>query len=88
MGCDAGTDCESLHPPDDGRVAEHPAIDHDHSLTLIEQTHAVPIDFQETPAVRAPEFPANLDWIHTGNQPLRLSDLRGKIVLLDFWTYG
>ena len=40
------------------------------------------------PAVHAPEFPAGLDWIHTGGRPITLADLRGKIVLLDFWTYG
>jgi hypothetical protein len=40
------------------------------------------------PAVRAPDFPGNLDWIHTGNRSLTLADLRGKIALLDFWTYG
>ena len=34
----------------------------------------------------APDFPAQLDWI--GHPGLRLSDLRGKIVILDFWTYG
>jgi hypothetical protein len=45
-------------------------------------------DSPAMPAVRAPDFPANLDWIHTGNRPLGLTDLRGKIVLLDFWTYG
>jgi hypothetical protein len=45
-------------------------------------------DFSATPAVRAPDFPANLDWIHTNNRALSLADLRGKIVLLDFWTYG
>ncbi|MDJ0498696.1 MAG: thioredoxin-like domain-containing protein, partial [Acidimicrobiia bacterium] len=37
--------------------------------------------------VPAPEFPAGLDWINTP-QPLQLAELRGKIVLLDFWTYG
>ena len=37
--------------------------------------------------VRAPEFLPNLDWINT-ESPLTLSDLRGKLVLLDFWTYG
>ena len=40
-----------------------------------------------TPRVRAPEFPAGLDWLNCP-RPLTLSDLRGKIVLLDFWTYG
>ena len=34
--------------------------------------------------VRAPEFPA-LDWLNTG-RPLRMADLRGKVVVLDFWT--
>ena len=38
--------------------------------------------------VRAPDFPANLDWINTNGRALSLADLRGKIVLLDFWTYG
>jgi hypothetical protein len=37
--------------------------------------------------VRAPEFPPGLDWINT-RVPLRLTDLRGKIVILEFWTYG
>ena len=34
----------------------------------------------------APEFPADLDWLNTSG-PLRMQDLRGKFVLLDFWTY-
>lgn len=37
--------------------------------------------------VSAPEFPTDLDWLNTG-RPLKLSELRGKVVLLDFWTYG
>ena len=36
----------------------------------------------------APEFPDGLDWLNTGGQSLRLEDLQGKVVLLDFWTYG
>jgi DNA-binding beta-propeller fold protein YncE len=34
----------------------------------------------------APEFPP-LEWLNT-DRPLTLQDLRGKVVLLDFWTYG
>ena len=35
----------------------------------------------------AREFPTGLDWINT-DEPLTLAGLRGRIVLLDFWTYG
>ncbi|MGQ9541959.1 MAG: thioredoxin-like domain-containing protein [Armatimonadota bacterium] len=38
------------------------------------------------PAVNAAEFPEGLEWLNT-DRPLRLKDLRGKIVMLDFWTY-
>jgi hypothetical protein len=34
-----------------------------------------------------PDFPLGLDWLNTA-QPLSLKDLRGKVVLLDFWTFG
>ena len=37
--------------------------------------------------VHAPEFREGLDWIGV-ERPLRLTDLRGRLVLLDFWTYG
>ncbi|KAJ9557732.1 hypothetical protein OSB04_012346 [Centaurea solstitialis] len=33
-----------------------------------------------------PEFPAKLDWLNTAPLQLR-RDLKGKVVLLDFWTY-
>ena len=35
----------------------------------------------------APEFPTGLDWINTEDE-ISLFNLRGKVVLLDFWTYG
>lgn len=34
---------------------------------------------------RAPEFPAGADWLNS--EPLTLARLRGKLVILDFWTY-
>lgn len=37
--------------------------------------------------IDAPEFPEGLDWINT-SEPIELNDLKGKVVLLDFWTYG
>ena len=37
--------------------------------------------------IPAPEFPSGLDWLNTGRR-LSLAELRGKVVLLDFWTYG
>jgi thiol-disulfide isomerase/thioredoxin/sugar lactone lactonase YvrE len=37
--------------------------------------------------VTAPEFTTGLEWINV-EQPLTMVALRGKIVLLDFWTYG
>ncbi|MCX7786913.1 MAG: thioredoxin-like domain-containing protein [Spirochaetes bacterium] len=35
----------------------------------------------------APEFPEGMEWLNV-KEPLRFSTLKGKIVLLDFWTYG
>ncbi|WP_236790441.1 NHL domain-containing thioredoxin family protein [Amycolatopsis sp. GM8] len=37
--------------------------------------------------VRAPELSGDV-WLNTGGRQLRLAELRGKIVLLDFWTSG
>src|SRR6476661_7077932 len=36
----------------------------------------------------APDFTGNERWFNTpGNRPLSLKQLRGKVVLVDFWTY-
>ena len=38
---------------------------------------------------RAPNFTGITAWFNTpGDQPLSLSQLRGKVVLVDFWTYS
>lgn len=36
--------------------------------------------------VNAPEFKGEVGWLNV-EKPLRIRDLRGKVVLLDFWTY-
>jgi DNA-binding beta-propeller fold protein YncE len=37
--------------------------------------------------VRAPELSGARSWLNT-DKPLSIAGLRGKVVLLDFWTYG
>ncbi|HYX42412.1 MAG TPA: thioredoxin-like domain-containing protein, partial [Pyrinomonadaceae bacterium] len=37
--------------------------------------------------VRAPELEGGRGWLNT-DKPLTIAGLRGKVVLLDFWTYG
>ena len=36
--------------------------------------------------MRAPEFSSNATWINV-DKPIRLADLKGRVVLLDSWTY-
>ena len=39
----------------------------------------------ESGPVPAPEFPTNVNWLQGG--PLKLADLRGRPLLIDFWDY-
>ena len=34
----------------------------------------------------APDFGPGLDWLNT-DAPVSLADLKGKVVVIDFWTY-
>jgi thiol-disulfide isomerase/thioredoxin/sugar lactone lactonase YvrE len=40
-----------------------------------------------SPRIHAPELDGAVDWLNVP-APLSLAALRGKVVLLDFWTYG
>jgi cytochrome c biogenesis protein CcdA/thiol-disulfide isomerase/thioredoxin len=49
-----------------------------------------PVRSQVLPVLgRAPEFLGIAHWLNTpGGRPLSLASLRGKVVLVDFWTYS
>ena len=53
---------------------------------LAQESQPAPQDLYEGRAA-APEFPPGLDWLNV-DRPLTMQGLRGKIVILDFWTYG
>ena len=43
---------------------------------------------EDAPRVRAPDFTGADAWLNTdGDKPLSIKDLKGQVVLLDFWTY-
>lgn len=55
--------------------------------TAPETTLAAGAGATEPDFLPAPEFPIGVDWLNT-DRPLSFDELKGKIVLLDFWTYG
>lgn len=51
-----------------------------------EATPAAPIKVAAAQAATAPDFAGISAWFNS--KPLSIADLRGKVVLVDFWTYG
>jgi thiol-disulfide isomerase/thioredoxin len=46
----------------------------------------IPVESGDHPVIEAPEFPGGLAWLQS--QPLRMADLRGRVVVVHFWTNG
>jgi DNA-binding beta-propeller fold protein YncE len=57
------------------------------TIFLILMAQGVFMSVQEKARVRAPEITGGRGWLNT-DKPLSLAALKGKVVLLDFWTYG
>jgi thiol-disulfide isomerase/thioredoxin len=57
-----------------------------HSVSLYSQ-EGFEMSVQERARIRAPELSGGRGWLNT-DKPLSLAGLKGKVVLLDFWTYG
>ena len=51
-----------------------------------EVSQTAPIRVAATSPQAAPDFTGINNWFNS--KPLSLADLRGKVVLVDFWTYG
>ena len=46
----------------------------------------IPMASAQTKRIRAPELTGGTAWLNV-SRPLTIADLKGKVVLLDFWTY-
>ena len=55
--------------------------------SVLHQQEGLDMPVQENQRLRAPELKGHRGWLNI-DKPLSLSALRGKVVLLDFWTYG
>jgi thiol-disulfide isomerase/thioredoxin len=58
-----------------------------HINTRSASSKGLEIALQERSKIRAPELTGDRGWLNT-DKPLSLAGLKGKVVLLDFWTYG
>lgn len=78
---EAGVPTRNGVPTGTGNSKNAPA----NSQLTAEEEETVPLDDIGV----APEFTDTEDWFNTpGDKPLTMKGLRGKVVLIDFWTYS
>jgi cytochrome c biogenesis protein CcdA/thiol-disulfide isomerase/thioredoxin len=81
IAANGSSDCEGA-----GTSTVHPVARDASQATLLKTAHTLP------DLGTAPEFTETQDWFNTGvgghsHTPLTLPSLRGRVVLVDFWTY-
>jgi cytochrome c biogenesis protein CcdA/thiol-disulfide isomerase/thioredoxin len=77
VAANGSSDCEGA-----GTTKVDPAPRNASEATLLAAAHTLP------DLGTAPEFTDTQDWFNTpGDRPLTLPSLRGRVVLVDFWTY-
>jgi cytochrome c biogenesis protein CcdA/thiol-disulfide isomerase/thioredoxin len=77
VAANGSSDCEGT-----GTSTIHAAAPNASQATLLAAAHSLP------DIGTAPEFTETEDWFNTpGDRPLTLPSLRGRVVLVDFWTY-
>ncbi len=79
----APTAVAAIEPAADEEAAE-PEVANGGAAPAVKMTN--PFPSRDPERFAAPEFPKDLQWLNT-SKPLTKADLKGKFVLLDFWTY-
>jgi thiol-disulfide isomerase/thioredoxin len=90
--CAGGSTAEPTSPPADtpdvSAASPEPTASLPEDPTPADADSTTPeLDERFIGQIPAPDFPTDLEWINT-DSPISLRDLRGKVVLIDFWTYG
>lgn len=58
-----------------------------YGFTILFLTASIAKSVKAQTKIRAPELTGAKSWLNT-DKPLSIAGLRGKVILLDFWTYG